>query len=109
MSVLTIPSVNGSPIVEYRDIDGHPVPYMVTIQRRMLTPDGDEYLDGASEWRTITIGEVADQIRIDGPVAEWLRSRTRVDTSPRALIASGGRDKPAYLWNANATQIGETI
>lgn len=102
-NVLTLPSVNDSPIVEYRAIDGHPVPYKVTIQRRMLTPDGEEY--GASElsqWHTVTVDEIIDQVRLDGPVAEWLRSRTRVDTSLRALSASGGRSDPAYLWNINA-------
>lgn len=30
MSTLRLGSKNGTPIVEYRAIDGHPVPYMLT-------------------------------------------------------------------------------
>ncbi len=97
-------SVNGSPTVEWRAIDGAPVPYMVTIQRRVLTSAADEYDDGGSEWETVTVGDVADQIALDGPVARWLREQTRVDC--RAVIRAlshGGRDIPAHLDNVNAT------
>lgn len=99
--VLTLPSVNNCPVVEYRDIDGHPVPYQVTIQRRSLRPDGREWIDGASEWRTITVGDVLDQLALDGPVARWLRTRTRVDCRACRFFFVH-RSDPAYLWNVNA-------
>lgn len=95
-SVLRLDSVNGSPIVEYRDID------MVTIQRRTLTPDGDEYRDGASQWGTITIGDVLAQLRLNGQVAEWMRTRTRVDCSPKCFARYPDLTDSAYLWNVNA-------
>jgi hypothetical protein len=99
--MLMLESVNGCPVVYYRAIDGHPVPYKVTIQRRILTPDGEEYEDGGSEWATVSVGDVLDQIVLNGPVAAWLRDKTRVDCSPARFI---GRDRsePAYLWNVNA-------
>lgn len=102
MSNLRMESINGGPVIEYRALDGHPVPYKVTVQRRELTPDGDEYRDGASQWCTITLREVIAQVELNGPVAEWLRTQTRVDTSPRALMASGDLDDSAYVWNVNA-------
>lgn len=101
-STLRLESVNGSPVVEYRAIDGHPVPFKVTIQRRALTPDGEEYIDGASDWQTITISDVLEQLKIDGPVAEWLRTQTRVNTSPVSILKSGHAQDAAYLWNVNA-------
>ena len=100
MSALTLRSINGSPTVEWRALDGEPVPYMVTIQRRELTPDEREYLDGASEWRTVRVREVQHQLRLDGPVARWLAKRTRVDCSRMDQYADP--DGPAYLWNVNA-------
>lgn len=99
--VLRLEAVNNSPIVEYRAIDGHPVPFQVTVQRRMLTPDGDEYLDGASEWRTVTVGEILDQLQQDSPVASWLRDKTRVDCRMSTLLGYS-RSAPAYLPNVNA-------
>ncbi|MDL1863276.1 hypothetical protein FBR04_19935 [Betaproteobacteria bacterium PRO7] len=99
--VLRLESVNNSPVVEYRAIDGHPVPFQVTIQRRTLTPDGDECDDGGSQWETITIGDVLDQLALDGPVAAWLRDETRVDCSPGRLLSYPDRAAPAYLWNVN--------
>jgi hypothetical protein len=99
---MKLESVNGSPIVEYRDIDGHPVPHQVTVQRRVLTPDGEQYRDGESEWRTITIREVLDQLQLDGPVARWLREETRLDCSPVRFLQYDDLSAPAYLWNVNA-------
>ena len=80
--VLHIPSINGSPVVEYREIHGHPVPYTTTIQRRTLTRDGEEYRDGASDWSTITVRDVLGQLQLSGPVAYWLRNLTTCDLGP---------------------------
>jgi len=87
VSMLTLRSTNGSPTVQWRDIDGHPVPYMVTIERRVLTPEGEEYRDGSSDWETVLISDVLEQLRLRGPVAEWLREQTRVDCSPARFAA----------------------
>lgn len=65
MSTLTLRPVN-NPQVEYRARDGEPVPYMITIERRILTPDGDEYPDGWSGWEVVTIDEVARQLLLEG-------------------------------------------
>jgi len=102
MSVLVLESVNGSPEVQYRDIDGHPVPYMVTIRRRQLTCRGEEYLDGASQWQTVSMGDVLDRLRLGGSIADWLRSETRVDCSASRLLEYSNTSAPAYLWNVNA-------
>jgi hypothetical protein len=101
---LQLESINGCPVVEYRDIDGHPVPYMVTIQRRYLRADGGEFRDGGSEWATITVAALLALLAFDGPVARWLREDTRVDCSTARLVAlaRGDQDAPAYLWNVNA-------
>lgn len=102
MSTFRLDSVNGSRCVEYRAVDGHPVPYQVTIQRRLLTQDGQEYIDGGSEWQTISIRDVLAQLQLDGPVAKWLRAKTRVDCSPIRFARYADLDEPAYLWNVNA-------
>ena len=95
-------SVNGCDTVEWRNIDGAPVPYMVTIQRRRLDADGNEYDDGASDWETVTAGDVAEQIRLDGPVARWLRESTRVSLPAALALGARAPDAPAYVDNVNA-------
>lgn len=102
MSTLTLRSVNGSPTVEYRARDGEPVPYMVTIERRALTPTGREYRDGSSQWAVVTIADVTAQLRLDGQVARWLRKSTRVDCSAARMRTYADPQGPAYLWNVNA-------
>jgi hypothetical protein len=92
--------VNGSCTVEWRAIDGAPVPYMVTIQRCELTLAGDEYDDGGSDWETVTIGEIMRQLALSGPVSAWLRESTRVDCDAVSSMEAQ-RDEPAYLRNVN--------
>ena len=98
-SVMTIPSTNDGAVVQYRDIDGHPVSFQVTIQRRVLTADGEEYRDGASEWTTCKVADIVAQVNFRGPVAHWLASDTRVDLTRLGEYPS---DAPAYLWSFNA-------
>jgi len=98
-SVITIPSTNDGSVVQYRDVDGHPVPFQVTIQRRILTADGEEFRDGASEWTTCKVADIVAQVNRHGPVANWLASDTRVDLTRLGEYPS---DVPAYLWNFNA-------
>lgn len=101
-NTLRLESVNGCPVVEYRVIDGHPVPYMVTVQRRKLTPDGGEYQYPESEWETVRIRDVLEHLQRDTPVAEWLRTKTRVDCSPERFARYADLDESAYMWNVNA-------
>jgi hypothetical protein len=98
-SVMTIPSTNDGAVVQYRDIDGHPVSFQVTIQRRVLTADGEEFRDGASEWTTCKVADIVAQVNFHGPVAHWLASDTQVDLTRLGEYPS---DAPAYLWNSNA-------
>ena len=85
-------SVNGSPVVEYRAVDGAD---LVAIQRRTLTPAGKRWMGDASDWRTLTVAEAAAQIRLDGPVAHWLREHISMDGLMHQMIADP--DGPAYL------------
>jgi hypothetical protein len=101
-TMIRLESVNGSPVVEWRAIDGTPIPYQVTIQRRMLTPDGDEFIDGGSEWSTVSIREALEQLRLNGPVADWLRNSTRVNCAPQTFARYRDMNDSAYLWNVNA-------
>jgi hypothetical protein len=94
MSNLTLPSVNGASVVEYQAIDGYPEAYQVTIQRRMLTPSGDKYR--ASPWTTLTAGDVRREVRLEGPVAEWLHAQGRADLSA-ARLAAYADEEPAHL------------
>lgn len=98
-SVMTKPSTNDGAVVQYRDIDGHPVPTKVTIQRRVLTADGEEFRDGASEWKTCTVADIVAQVNSRGPVANWLAGDTRVDLT---RLGEYPNDAPAYLWNFDA-------
>ena len=97
--VITIPSTNNGSVVQYRDVDGHPVPFQVTIQRRLLTPDGEEFCDGASEWTTCRVVDIVAQVNHHGPVANWLASNTQVDLT---RLGEYPGDAHAYLWNFNA-------
>ncbi|MEW5882411.1 MAG: hypothetical protein AB1761_18475 [Pseudomonadota bacterium] len=100
--VLRLESVNNSPVVEYRAVDGHPLPGRITIQRRTLRPDDDECDDGRSRWVTISIGDVLDQLALDGPVAAWLRNEVRVDCSPEQMLTYPDEPgAPAYLWSTD--------
>jgi hypothetical protein len=98
-SVMTIPSANNGAVVQYRDIDGYPLPFQVTIQRRILSADGEAFRDGASEWTTCRVADILSQVNHHGPVAHWLASDTRVDLT---RLGEYPRDAPAYLWNFNA-------
>lgn len=107
MPVLTLPSVNGSPIFEYRTCDYNSVPHMVTIERRMLTPSGREYLGGNSEWHVMTIAQVIEKLWFGGPVAKWLKESTEVDCSLRQMIYFANINEPAYLWNVPGASKGK--
>jgi hypothetical protein len=95
MRNLTLRLANGSLVAEYRAIDGHPVSHQVTIQRRTLTPSGDKYR--ASEWKTMTAGDVRTHVRLNSPVARWLRAETGVDLR-EGRIAAYADDAPAHLF-----------
>lgn len=92
MRHLTLPY--GLAVVEYRALDGIPMPHQVAIQRRTLMPSGDNYR--ASEWVTMTVGDVRSEVRLNGPVAQWLRREARVDLSAVWLAAYSDRE-PAHL------------
>jgi hypothetical protein len=98
-SIMTVHSANDGAVVQYRDVDGYPVPFQVTIQRRILTPDGEEFHDGASEWATCTVRNVIAEVDGHGAVAAWLALDTRVDLN---RLDEYPADAPAYLWNRNA-------
>lgn len=85
----------GLAVVEYRALDGVPTSHQVTIQRRTLMPSGDKYR--ASEWVTMTVGDVRREVRLNGPVAQWLRVEARVDLGGIWLAAYSDRE-PAHLF-----------
>jgi len=93
MRHLTLPY--GFAVVEYRTLENVPTPHQVTIQRRTLMPSGDMYR--ASEWKTMTVGDVRREVRLNGPVAQWLRVEPRVDLSGVWLAAYSDR-QPAHLF-----------
>lgn len=99
---ITLPSIIGSPIVEYRALDGFPAPRMVTIQRRHFTHQGGQFMGDASDWKTLPIAEIKHQIRLDGPVAQWLRSEARVDCTAERISSYPDDSQPAYLWCIDA-------
>ena len=96
MATLRLDSVNGSPVVEYRTLGNQPVPYTVTVQRRALTADGGEYRDG-SEWHTVTLGDVASQMRLGGPVGAWLAKQGVTMASVVRAVGPGFSSEPAYV------------
>jgi len=77
MEKLRMDSINGSPIVEYRQIDG-------LIQRRALySAEGKYYIaagdvvrsievDDGTGWENVTTVVIREQMMLDGPVAKWL-------------------------------------
>lgn len=94
MSNLTLPSADGAPAVEYRAVDRYPEPHQITIQRRTLTPFGDKYRVG--DWVTMVAGDVRREVRLNGPLAQWLRSETGVDLGAGRLARYADED-PAYF------------
>ena len=94
MSNLVLPSIDGYPAIEYRALDGQPEANQITIQRRTLRPDGDKYRAG--EWRTLCAGDLRRQVRLNSLVAEWLRTKTRVDLNA-ARLAAYADEEPAHL------------
>ena len=99
---ITLPRIYGSPLIQYRVLEGQPSPYMATIQRRTLTPEGGHFKGDASDWRTLPIAEVKHQLRLDGPVAYWLRTQTNVDCSNERFCRYLDDSQPAHLWTVNA-------
>lgn len=102
MSILTLPGVNGSSTIEYRASHNYPVPYIVTIERRILTPTGREYRDGSSRWRVTNIAHLQVQIQLDGPVAKWLRNTSQVGCSIEQILNHSNPNGLAHLWSVNA-------
>jgi hypothetical protein len=90
---LHLKSVNNNPEVEYRAIAGHPVPYTITVQRRSRLPVPDAPW---SEWAAVTVGDLRQANRVDGPVWQWLLKccDNRLDLRAWAHMDLGS---PAYV------------
>ena len=98
--MLRLDSVNGGPVMEYRAISNQPVaPYAVTVQRRALSPDAEKLRDlgRSSEWRTVRLLDVVDQMRLCGPVAEWLIAVGISRASVVPAVAPNSPSAPAYI------------
>jgi len=65
---LVVASVNNSPQLEIR-IEGHGA--MI----RHLLPDGSEFLDGGSTWRSVDRETLLWWIAQGNPIADWLLAR----------------------------------
>lgn len=66
MKRIVLPSVNDCPMIEaVRRDDGR-------IFRRALLPDGEEYIDGGSEWREATQEDLRAWQSVGSPLAALL-------------------------------------
>jgi hypothetical protein len=73
---LRIESNRGSPVNDYRIIEGH-------VEFRVLDSSGHPYASRASCWRTLDENEIHIHHALNTIVSKWLRARRGDEPSPK--------------------------
>jgi hypothetical protein len=86
--ILMVESINGSPVHQVRITEAGP-------EYRYLTPDGEEYREGGSDWHLYSVDEMHRQVELGTPLKDYLQrhidwSVTTFDGAPRREETGGG-------------------